>query len=136
MWTAVAIVFVFKETRARGLAAGIARLSATLVSFALCFLYLSLLPPSAVGAAVLIGLGTLAMILLDRQEDIATTGITTAVVMVVAIMHPGDARQQPIMRLIDTIIGIAVGVAANGRPHFCFIERLERSHDDAQCHRD
>ena len=44
MWAVVATVFVFKDTRARSLAAGTARLAATLVSFALCFLYLSFFP--------------------------------------------------------------------------------------------
>jgi hypothetical protein len=38
MWAAVATVFVFKETRADSLAAGAARLSATLISFACVFL--------------------------------------------------------------------------------------------------
>src|SRR5215472_9718108 len=59
MWAVLATVFVFKDTRAQSLEAGIARLSATLVSFALCLLYLSFFPPSAIGMAVLIGLGTL-----------------------------------------------------------------------------
>jgi uncharacterized membrane protein YgaE (UPF0421/DUF939 family) len=50
------------------------------------------------------------MILLDRREDIITTGITTTVVMVVAAMSPKDAWQQPFLRLIDTVVGIGVGI--------------------------
>jgi uncharacterized membrane protein YccC len=61
--------------------------------------------------AALIGIGTLAMALLGRRDDIVTTGITTAVVMVVAAMSPEDAWHQPLLRLADTIVGIAVGVA-------------------------
>jgi hypothetical protein len=58
-------------------------------------------------------MGTLAMMLLNRRDDIVTTGITTAVVMVVAGMSPQDAWHQPLLRLIDTVAGIAVGVACN-----------------------
>src|ERR1700739_2398670 len=59
MWAAVATVFVFRETRLRSLSAGIARLIATCVSFALCLLYLLILPFPPVGMAALIAIGTL-----------------------------------------------------------------------------
>jgi uncharacterized membrane protein YccC len=64
------------------------------------------------GLGVLIGLGALVMAFLGRPGDTITTGIATAVVMVVAAVSPHDAWQQPILRWIDTIIGLAVGVAA------------------------
>jgi uncharacterized membrane protein YccC len=112
MWAAVATMFVFRPTRAEALSAGISRLIATCVSFALCLAYLLVLPFHPVGLAALLGLGTLIMMLLDRREDIVTTGITTAVVMVVAAMGPSDeAWRQPLLRLADTVVGIAVGVA-------------------------
>src|SRR6202008_51922 len=110
MWAVVATVFVFRETRLGSLSAGIARLIATCVSFALCLLYLLLFPFTPVGMAALIALGTLAMALLGRRDDIVTVGITTAVVMVVAAMSPADAWQQPLLRLADTVVGIGVGV--------------------------
>jgi uncharacterized membrane protein YccC len=110
MWAAVATVFVFRDTRANSLAAGLARLIATCVSFALCLGYLLLFPFEPLGMALLIGIGTVVMMLLGRREDIITTGITTAVVMVVAGMSPHDAWQQPLLRLIDTVIGIAIGI--------------------------
>jgi uncharacterized membrane protein YccC len=111
MWAVVATVFVFRETHLRSLSAGIARVIATCVSFALCLLYLLLFPFSPVGMAALIAVGTLIMALLGRRDDIVTTGITTVVVMVVAAMSPADAWQQPLLRLADTVVGIAVGVA-------------------------
>jgi uncharacterized membrane protein YccC len=111
MWAVAATVFVFRETHVRSLSAGVARLIATCVSFALCLLYLSLFPFTPVGMAVLIGIGTVAMALLGRRDDIVTAGITTAVVMVVAAMSPEHAWQQPLLRLFDTVVGIAVGVA-------------------------
>src|ERR1700751_4630766 len=40
MWAVVAVVFVFRDTREEALHAGIARLIATFVSFALCQAYL------------------------------------------------------------------------------------------------
>jgi uncharacterized membrane protein YgaE (UPF0421/DUF939 family) len=110
MWATVATVFVFRGTRAESLSAGLSRLMATCVSFALCLVYLLIWPFHPVGLAVLIGLGTLIMMRLRRRDDIVTTGITTAVVMVVAAMSPQDAWHQPLLRLADTIAGIAVGV--------------------------
>src|SRR5246127_4532948 len=110
MWAVAATVFVFRETRLRSLSAGIARLIATCVSFALCLLYLWMFPFTPVGMAALHGLGTVVMMRLGRREDIVTTGITTSVVMVVAAMSPQDAWHQPLLRLVDTVVGIAVGV--------------------------
>ena len=72
--------------------------------------YLLLFPFTPVGLAILLGIGTLVMALLRRRDDIVTTGITTAVVMVVAAMSPNDAWQQPLLRLFDTVVGIALGV--------------------------
>jgi uncharacterized membrane protein YgaE (UPF0421/DUF939 family) len=111
MWAAVATVFVFRSTNETSMSAARARLFATSVSFVLCLLYLLILPFSAVGMAVLIGLGALIAIFLGRREDVITTGITTAVVMVVAELGPADRDWQPILRLLDTALGIGVGVA-------------------------
>jgi uncharacterized membrane protein YccC len=60
--------------------------------------------------AALLGIGTVVMTLLGRRDDIVTTAITTTVVMVVAAMSPQDAWHQPLLRLVDTVVGIAVGV--------------------------
>ena len=111
MWAVVATVFVFRETRLDSLSAGMARLIATCVSFALCEAYLLIFPFTAVGMAALIGIGTLVMMLVGRRGDIVTTAITTAVVMVVAAMSPQDAWQQPLLRFVDTVVGIAIGVS-------------------------
>jgi len=125
MWAVVATVFVFRETRLGSLSAGIARLIATCVSFALCLLYLSLFPFTPVGMAALIAIGTVVMALLGRREDIVTVGITTAVVMVVAAMSPVDAWQQPLLRLADTMVGVAVGVACKWFGSFLFHKFFE-----------
>ena len=55
MWATVATVFVVRETRASSLTAGISRLIATGVSFALCLVYLVVLPFHPVGLAALLG---------------------------------------------------------------------------------
>jgi uncharacterized membrane protein YccC len=123
MWAAVATVFVFRDTRAGSVSAGLSRLIATGVSFALCLLYLLLFPFQPVGMAAVIGVGTVVMMLLGRREDIVTTGITTTVVMVVAAMSPDDAWQQPLLRAVDTVVGIAVGVACIWIGSFLFVRK-------------
>ena len=126
MWAAVATVFVFRDTRANSVSAGLSRLIATCVSFALCLLYLLLFPFQSVGMAAVIGVGTVVMMLLGRREDIVTTGITTTVVMVVAAMSPHDAWQQPLLRVVDTVVGIAVGIASIRIGSFLFVRKQER----------
>ena len=112
MWAAVATVFVFRDTRQVSLTAGAQRFLATCVSFALCQLYLWIFPFEVTGMAALLAIGTLVMMKLGRREEIITTAITTAVVMVVAAMDARHAQLQPLLRLLDTVVGIAIGIAA------------------------
>jgi uncharacterized membrane protein YccC len=135
MWAAAATAFVFRDTRTQSLSAGMARLIATCVSFALCLPYLAFFPSSAVGIAVLVTVGTLVMMLLDRREDIITTAITTIVVMVVAILSPTHAWTQPLLRLLDTTIGIGVGVAFKWFASLAF-SRLRRESSGARARQD
>jgi uncharacterized membrane protein YccC len=120
MWATVATVFVFRSTRLDSLSAGMSRLSATCVSFALCLAYLVVFSFQPVGLAVLLGIGTVIMMYLDRRDDILTTGITTVVVMFVAAVSPQDAWHQPLLRLGDTVVGITVGVACKWIASFLF----------------
>jgi uncharacterized membrane protein YgaE (UPF0421/DUF939 family) len=122
MWATVATIFVFRETRVSSLSAGISRLIATCVSFALCLAYLAIWPFHPAGLAALLGLGTLIMTCLGRRDDIVTTGITTTVVMVVAAMSPQDAWHQPLLRLADTVVGIAIGVACKWVGSFLYFQ--------------
>jgi Fusaric acid resistance protein-like len=112
MWAVAGTIFVYRESTQQSMSAALSRLTATCMSFLLCMLYLLILPFSPWGLAVLIAIGALLMSLLDRSEDIITTGITTVVVMVVAEISPQHAWKDPILRMIDTIVGIVVGVAA------------------------
>jgi uncharacterized membrane protein YccC len=120
MWATAATVFVFRGTRADSLSAGIGRLVATCVSFALCLAYLVILPFHPAGLAALLGIGTLILMVLGRREDIVTTGITTTVVMIGAAMSPQNAWHQPFLRLADTVVGIAVGVACKWIASFLY----------------
>jgi len=61
---------------------------------------------------VLVGASALVVMLLGRPGDAVTAGITTAVIMVVAAVSPQHAWHQPILRLADTIVGVAVGALA------------------------
>src|SRR5215469_2909796 len=118
MWAAVATVFVFRSTREDSWSAGVTRLIATSVSFALCLLYLWFFPFTVAGMAVLIGIGTLAMMLLDRRDDIVTTGITTVVVMVVAAISPLNAWHQPVLRWSIPLSEWGWVLHVNGRLRF------------------
>lgn len=127
LWAVISTVFVYRDTRAHSLSAGISRLIATFTSFALCLIYLWLLPATAIGMASLIAIGGLMMILIDRRDEIGLTAITIAVIMIVAASDPQHAWLQPILRLVDTVIGIAVGVACKwvGSFGFCRISGEE-----------
>ena len=112
MWGVIATIFVVRDSYRRSVSAAVSRMAATLASFALCLLYLLFLPFHSWGLAVLIGASALAVTLIGRPQDAITAGITTAVVLVVAALSPHDAWRQPILRLADTVVGVAIGVAA------------------------
>jgi uncharacterized membrane protein YccC len=112
LWAVVATIFVCRDSYQQSVAAAVSRMSATAVSFVLCLVYLIFLPAYGWAVALLIGLSALAVMLIGRPGDAVTAAITTAVVMLVAAVTPRDAWEQPILRLVDTLIGVAVGVAA------------------------
>jgi uncharacterized membrane protein YccC len=112
MWAVIGTIFVTKFSYQQSLAAGISRLAGTFVSFALCLVYLIFLPFHAWALALLIGLSALVMMLAGRPADAGTAAITTAVLLVLAGVNPQHAWEQPILRLADTAVGVAVGVAA------------------------
>jgi len=122
LWAVISTVFVYKDTRAHSLSAGISRLIATCASVALCLIYLWLLPATAIAMAVLITIGALLMILIGRRDEAGLTAITIAVIMIVAASDPQDAWRQPLLRLLDTIVGIAVGVACKWVGSFVFFK--------------
>lgn len=112
MWAVVATIFVYRYSNAESVRSAFSRLAATSISFALCLVYLLIFPFHLWGMAALIGIGTIVVTIMGRSDDTITTGITIAVVMVVAALSPHDAWRQPILRLVDTAVGVAVGIAA------------------------
>jgi uncharacterized membrane protein YccC len=112
MWAVAATVFVYRESYQQSVSAALSRMAATSLSFVLCLVYLLIFPFHVWGMAAVIGIGAIILTLLGRSESIITTGITTAVVMVVAGISPQHAWKQPILRFVDTILGVAVGIAA------------------------
>jgi uncharacterized membrane protein YccC len=112
LWAVIATVFVFRDSYERSLAAATSRVAATAVSFVLCLIYLAFLPFYTWGLAMLIGATVLAVTLLGRPDDVITAAITTAVIMIASELSPHHAWQQPILRLADTVVGVAVGLAA------------------------
>jgi len=112
LWAVIATVFVLRSSYDQSVTAALSRVMATIVSFALCLLYLAFLPFHPWALAVLVGASALAATVIGRPGDAVTAAITTTVVLVVAAVSPQHAWQQPILRLADTVIGVAVGVAA------------------------
>jgi hypothetical protein len=112
MWAVLATIFVLRDSFGKSVAAAVSRMAATSVSFVLCLIYLAFLPFHAWALAVLVGACALVVMLLGRPGDAVTAGITTAVIMVVAAVSPQHAWQQPILRLVDTVVGVAVGALA------------------------
>jgi len=112
MWAVIATVFVLRSSYKQSISAALSRVMATIVSFALCLIYLAFLPFHPWALAVLVCASALAATLIGRPGDAVTAAITTTVVLVVAAVSPQHAWQQPILRLADTVIGVAVGVAA------------------------
>jgi hypothetical protein len=112
MWAVLATIFVLRDSYGKSVAAAVSRMAATSVSFVLCLIYLAFLPFHAWALAVLVGASALVVMLLGRPGDAVTAGITTAVIMVVAAISPQHAWQQPILRLADTVVGVAVGAVA------------------------
>jgi uncharacterized membrane protein YccC len=112
MWSVVATVFVCRESYKDSVSSALSRIAATSLSFILCLGYLLLFPFSSWGMTILIAIGAVILIILGRPGEVITTSITTTVVMVVAGISPQHAWRQPILRLFDTLIGIAVGIAA------------------------
>ena len=110
MWAVIATLFVYRYVYDQTIAAALSRIAATLLSFVLCLLYLLFLPFDVWGMATLIGIGAVVMVWLGRPDDVITTGITTAVVMVVAAISPEHAWKQPTLRVVDTIVGAGIGI--------------------------
>jgi uncharacterized membrane protein YccC len=112
MWAVAATIFVYRYSHAESVHAALSRMAATSVSFALCLVYLLIFPFHIWGMAALIGVGAIVVTTMGRPDDTITTGITIVVVMVVAALSPHAAWRQPILRLFDTAVGVAVGVVA------------------------
>ena len=112
LWAVIAAVFVFRDSYQHSVSAAVSRIAATAVSLVLCLAYLTFLPFHAWALAVLAGLSVLVVHAIGRPGDAATAAITTAVVLVASAVSPRHAWQQPVLRFADTVVGVAVGVAA------------------------
>jgi uncharacterized membrane protein YccC len=112
MWAVAATIFVYRRGYAESLGAALSRMTATAVSFGLCFVYLLILPFHVWSMAGLIAIGAVVLEMIGRADDIITASITTAVVMVVAAIGPHDAWREPILRVVDTAFGVSIGLGA------------------------
>jgi uncharacterized membrane protein YccC len=120
MWAVIATIFVFRETRIHSWSSALDRLLATVVSFALCLAYLLAFRSTPLAIGLLVGIGTVVMMLLNRRDDVIVTGITTTVVLVCAAISPEHAWLQPVLRLVDTLIGVVVGLSCKWIASYAF----------------
>jgi uncharacterized membrane protein YccC len=111
MWAVVSTVVVYRYSQEESFSAALSRVSATFAGFLLCLVYVLLFPFHVWGMAALIGIGAIAMRLLKRPDDTITTGVTVAVLMVISALNPHNAWREPILRLVDTVLGVTVGMA-------------------------
>jgi uncharacterized membrane protein YccC len=112
LWAVIATIIVTKLSYQQSVTAGVSRILGTAAGFAVCLVYLAIWPFRPWAMALLIGLSALIMMLAGRPADAVTAAITTALLLALAGVTPQHAWQQPIRRLADTIVGVAVGVAA------------------------
>ena len=111
MWAAISAVFVFHDDYDQSVNAALNRLAATIVSCVLCLSYLIVFPFHVWGMGALIGISSIILTLANHPDAVVTTGITIAVIMVVAEISQNKAWQQPILRLMDTLVGAVSAVA-------------------------
>ncbi len=112
LWAVISTIFVMRDSYEKSTAAAVSRMASTSVSFVLCLVYLVFLPFHIWALGLLVGASALAVILLGRPGDAVSAAISSAVVMIAARLSPLHAWHEPILRFIDTVIGVAVGVAA------------------------
>ena len=127
MWAVIAAIFVNRNSYRENLSAAVSRLVATFVSFAYCLVYLSFQPFHTWALGLLVGVSALTATLIGRPGDAITAAITTTVVLVVAEVSPRGAWEQPILRLADTVIGVAVGLASAWLDQRLVRPRISRS---------
>jgi uncharacterized membrane protein YccC len=112
MWAVIATIFVSRASYQQSWTAGVSRTAATFLSLVICLVYLVFLPFHVWALPVLIAVTSLAATLIGRPEDAITAAITTTVLLIVVAVSPQHAWLQPILRFADTVVGVAVGIAA------------------------
>jgi uncharacterized membrane protein YccC len=112
LWATISTIFVYRHSYEESESAALSRIAGTVVSFVLCLIYLLLFPFHLWAIAVLIAIGAFLLALAGRPQDTMPASLATVVVLVIASIDPHDAWQQPIMRLLDTVVGVAIGLAA------------------------
>jgi uncharacterized membrane protein YccC len=113
MWAVVATAFVFSDQVRASSHSFTGRMVATVVSSGLCFTYLLVLPFTAWAIALVVGIGVLVLAALGLSAETVTTSITSAVVLVVAGLDgAGHGWEDPLIRVVTTLVGGLVGLAA------------------------
>ena len=112
LWATISTIFVYRHSYDESESAALSRIAGTLVSFVLCLIYLLLFSFHLWAIVVLIALGAFILAMAGRPQDTMPASLATIVVLVITAIDPHQAAQQPFMRLMDTAIGVVIGVAA------------------------
>jgi hypothetical protein len=72
MWAVAATIFVYRYSHAESIRAALSRMAATSVSFALCVVYLSILPFHVWGMGALIGVGAVIVTTMGTGRTISS----------------------------------------------------------------
>ena len=105
MCSVVATLFVCRQSYNESVSAALSRTAATSLSFILYLGYLLLFPFSSWGMTILIAIGAVILVMIDRQGDVITTSITTAVASVFgAVGRSNSATDNAPLDMYDTTV--------------------------------
>lgn len=112
LWAAISTVFVYRHSYDESESAALSRVAGTAVSFILCLIYLAIFPFHLWAIAVVIAIGAFVLTIAGRPQDTMPASLASLVVLVIASIDPHNAWQQAILRFLDTVLGVAIGLAA------------------------
>lgn len=114
MWAMISALVVTQDTRSATIETAWLRVFGSLIGAVMSAVYLSALPFSSVGMAILIGLTVLICVLLGIPGHARLAALTAGVIMIVSALNPDiPPLVNAATRFFEVIVGstVAVGVA-------------------------
>jgi uncharacterized membrane protein YccC len=114
MWSVVAGVFVFHLASTELRRQAVVRVSATVVSVLVCLGYLAVARTTWWGLSIAVAVSAAVPLVYGRRSDAVTAAITSTVILQVAATTHDVRTVIPLLRLLDTVVGTAVGLVVGG----------------------